>query len=88
MISALNLFAMFSKQLSFISEIIISLFFSKDFEKIMPKFATVSKVFPDFETTIKQEFFNFLISLNCKFKFSSKLSKKNTFFFILLLKKE
>ena len=52
----------------------------------MPKFVIVSKVFPDFETTIKQEFFKFFIDLYLKFKLISRLSKKNTFFFIFFLK--
>ena len=60
----------------------INLFFSKFFEIEELKFAIVSRVLPDFEITIKQEFFKFLIFLNLKFKFKSKLSKKKTSFFI------
>ena len=66
----------------------INFFLSKDFEKKTLRFVIVSSVSPDFETIIKQEFFKFLIFLNCKLKFISKLSKKNTFFFIFFLKKE
>jgi len=75
-ISALNLSAILFKTLSFISVIKINLFLNRDFEKTTLKFAIVSSVFPDFETIIKQEFFKILILLNCKCKFSSKLSKK------------
>ena len=59
-----------------------------DFEKIKSKFVIVSRVLPDFETIIMQEFFKFLILRNCKYKSSSRLSKKNTFFLILVLKNE
>ena len=83
-----NLFAMLIRLLSFISVITINLFFNKDLEKIILRFIIVSSVFPDFETIIKQEFFKFLILLNCKYKLASKLSKKNTLFLIFFLKKE
>ena len=81
-ISALYLFPILAKQLSIISVIIINLFFSKVFENTVPRFVIVSRVLPDFETTIKQELFIFLIFLYFKFKFESRLSKKNTSFLI------
>ena len=87
-ISALNLFAISIKPLSFISVITNKLFFIKDFDKTMLRFVIVSTVLPDLETTTKQDFFKFLIFLNSKCRFGSKLSKKNTFFLIFFLKKE
>ena len=65
----------------------ISLFFNKDLEKTKFKFVSVSRVLPDLEIIIKQEFFKFFNFLNCKCKFQSRLSKKNKFFLILYLKK-
>ena len=65
----------------------INLFLNRDFEKIRLKFAIVSSVVPDLETIIKQEFFKILILLNCKCKFSSRLSKKKHFFFNFCFKK-
>ena len=67
-ISALNLLAIIFKALSLISVIKINLFLNKDLEKIKSKFAIVSRVLPDFETIIMQEFFKFLILRNCKYK--------------------
>ena len=55
---------------------------------MISKFEIVSIVLPDFETTIKQELLKFLSFLKFKYKFSSKLSKKNIFFFIFFLKYE
>ena len=78
----------FIKLLSLNSVIIINLFFNKFFEKIVPKFAIVSKVLPDFEITIKQELFIFFIFLKLLIKFTSKLSKKNIFFLFFFLKNE
>jgi len=49
----------------------------------MFKFVIVSRVLPDFETTIKQEFY--ILFVNSKCKFESKLSKKKKFFFIFIL---
>ena len=60
-ISALNLWAISFKALSLISVIKINLFLNNDFEKIKSKFVIVSRVLPDFETIIIQEFFRFLI---------------------------
>ena len=67
---------MFIKLLFLISEIMISLRFNKDLEKTKFKFVSVSRVLPDLEIIIKQEFFKFLNLLNCEYKFLSKLSKK------------
>ena len=81
-ISVLNFLPILTKLLSFNSVIITNLFFNKDSEKIIFKFVIVSRVFPDFETTIKHEFFKFFIFLYTECKFGSKLSKKNTSFLI------
>ena len=80
--SAPNLSAIKLNALLFISVIIINLFLIKEFEKTIPRFVIVSRVFPDFEITTKQEFFMFLIFLHCACKSGSKLSKKNIFFLI------
>ena len=58
----------------------ISFLFNKDLEKTKFKFVSVSRVLPDLEIIIKQEFFKFFNLLNCKCKFLSRLSKKNSFF--------
>ena len=87
MISALYLFAIAIKALSVISVIIINLFFNAFFENNVPKFVIVSRVLPDLEITIKQEFLKFFIFLYFKFKLKSKLSKKNTSFFIFFFQK-
>ena len=80
MICALNLCPKLIKALSFNSVIITSLFFNKDSEKIIFRFVIVSRVFPDFETIIKHEFFIFFIFLYSMSKLGSKLSKKKLFF--------
>ena len=54
--SADNLFAYLIKLLSFISEIIINLFFNDILEAIKFKFVIVSRVSPDFETAKKHLF--------------------------------
>ena len=58
--SALYLLANSIKGAFLFSVIIISLFLKRFFEKIIKKFTKTSSVPPDFETTIKQEFFIFV----------------------------
>ena len=67
---------MLNNLLSLCCVIITNFFLNKDLENIVFKFINVSSVLPDFEITIKHEFFKFLIFLNFKNKFGSKLSKK------------
>ena len=43
--------------------------FKKDFERMVLRFVIVSRVSPDFETTIKHEFFKFFIFLYSEIKF-------------------
>ena len=86
-ISAFNLLAILTIELFLISVIKTNLFLSEKLESRIFKLVIDSMVSPDLEIIIKQLFFNFFNFLNSKYKFSSKLSKKNTSFFTLFLKK-